>query len=69
MRALHGEFVRRTDERQAGQRGDVRSGSFGKAGRGIDPGADSGTAKREAIKAGHGALDAFEIVGEHARIT
>ena len=69
MGALHGEFVRRADERQAGQLGDVRGDGFGKARRGVDAGADRGAAEREAIEAGERALDAFEIVGEHARIT
>ncbi len=69
MRSLHGEFVRRADERQAGQLGDLGRGGFGKARRGVDPGADRGAAEREAIEAGQGALDALKIVGEHARIT
>ena len=68
MGALHGEFVRRADERQAGQGDDVRGDGFGKARRGVDSGADRGTAEREAIEAGERAFDAFEIVGEHARI-
>ena len=68
MRPLHGEFVRRGDERQAGELGDLRRGRFGEAGRGIDPGADGGAAERQAVHAGQRSLDPLDVVGEHAGV-
>ena len=68
VRALHGELVRRADERQAGQLGDLGGGRLGEARRGVDAGADRGAAEREAIDALQRVLDALEIVGQHAGI-
>jgi len=66
--ALHRELVGCGDERQAGQFGDLGGRRFGKAGRGVDAGADRGAAERQAIDALQGRFDPLQIVRQHRGI-
>ena len=68
MRALHGELVRRADERQPGEPGDLGRRCLGEAGRGVDPGADRRAAERQPIDALQRIVDPLQIVVEHAGI-
>ena len=67
MRALHREFVRRGDEGQAGEPGDLGGGRLGEARRGVDAGADRGAAERQAVDARQRVLDPLEIVASACR--
>ena len=55
------ELVRRRDERQSGQLGDLRGRRLGEPGRRVQPGADGGAADRELVQAGQRRLDPLDV--------
>ena len=66
--ALHGEFVGRGDEGQAGELGDLGRRRFGKAGRRVDARSDRRAAQRQAVHALQRSFDPLEIVRQHPGI-
>jgi len=62
--ALHREFVRRADERQARERGDFGRSGLGEAGRRFDAGAHCCATEREAVHTFQGILNPLKIVRE-----
>ena len=68
VRALHGELVRRADERQPGEPRDLGRRRLGEAGRGVDAGAHRGAAERQPVDALQRVVDPLEIVRQHAGI-
>ena len=65
MRALYGEFVRRTDKRQSGEPRDLCRRRFREIGGCIDPGADRGATERQPVYALQRILHPLDIVAEH----
>jgi hypothetical protein len=68
MRALHSEFVRSANKRQARKFCNLGGGGLREARRRIDPGTDCGAAEGQAIYSLERVLDSFEIIGQHASV-
>ena len=66
--ALHRELVRRADERQPGQPGDLGCRRLGETRGGVDPGADRGAAERQPVDALERVAEPLRVVFEHAGI-
>ncbi len=66
--ALHGEFVGRGDEGQAGELGDLGGGGLGETGRRVDAGSDRRAAQRQAVDAVQRGFDPLQIVRQHPGI-
>ena len=68
MGALDRELVRRGDERQARQLGNLGRGRLGEAGCRVDAGTHRRAAEREPVDGVQRIVDPLEIVRQHARI-
>jgi hypothetical protein len=66
--ALHGEFVGRGDERQAGELGDLGRRRFGKTRCRVDARSHGGAAYRQLVHSLQRGLDPFEIVRQHSGV-